>query len=151
MTMMPKVMRENLFDDWMNDFPFMNMMPAAPKMFGKREKNLMKTDVKETDKNYEIDMDLPGFKKDEIKAELNDGYLTISADRSFEKDEKNTEGEYIRRERSYGSCSRSFFVGDTVKEEDIKAKYENGILSLTIPKTEPEKLPPKTKQIAIEG
>ncbi len=110
----------------------------------------MKTDVKETDAGYEVDIDLPGFKKDEISAKLDDGYLTISASKGLDKDEKNKEGKYIRKERYAGAMSRSFYVGGAVTEEDIKAKYEDGILRLSIPKKETKAVENK-KYIAIEG
>ena len=111
---------------------------------------MMKTDVKETDKGYEVAIDLPGFKKDELHLELNDGYLTISAEKGLDKDEKDKNDKYIRRERYAGSMSRTFYVGEGMKEEDIHAKYENGILSLEIPK-ETEKKVPEKRYIAIEG
>ncbi len=110
----------------------------------------MKTDVKETETGYELDIDLPGFKKDEISAHLEDGYLTVSAAKGVDKDEKDNEGRYIRRERYSGSMTRSFYVGNAVTEEDIKAKYEDGILSLSIPKKDPKAVEAK-KYIAIEG
>ena len=111
---------------------------------------MMKTDVKETEKGYEVAVDLPGFKKDEIQLELNDGYLTISAEKGLDKEEKDKKDKYIRRERYAGSMSRSFYVGDHVTVEDIHPKYENGILSFNVPK-EQEKIEPKSKYIAIEG
>ena len=153
MTYMPKVFGEDLFDEWMGDFPFSGFTPMIPtdKVFGKKEKNLMKTDVQEKDGSYILDIDLPGFKKDEIKAELKNGCLTISADRSYDKDTKDEQGTYIRRERYSGSCSRSFYVGENVKQEDMKAKFENGILQISFPKEDPKKLAPKSSLIAIEG
>lgn len=157
--MMPSIFGENLFDDFFND-DFMDenwMMPFDKKFFGKKNplygKNaarMMKTDVKELDKGYEVDIDLPGFKKDEVCVELNDGYLTISAAKGLDKDQKDKEGKYIRKERYAGSMSRSFYVGENVTEEDIHAKFENGILRLSIPKKEDKKLEKKS-QIAIEG
>ena len=111
---------------------------------------MMKTDVKETDQGYEVAIDLPGFKKDEIKLELNDGYLTISAEKGLDKDEKDKENRYIRRERYAGSMSRSFYVGESLTEQDIHAKYENGILTLDVPK-EDKKAVPEKRYIAIEG
>ena len=116
----------------------------------KLTKLCMKSDVKETDAGYEVDFDLPGFKKDEISAKLDDGYLTISASKGLDKDEKNKEGKYIRKERYAGAMSRSFYVGGDVTEEDIKAKYEDGILRLSIPKKEAKAVENK-KYIAIEG
>ena len=111
---------------------------------------MMKTDVRETDDSYEVDIDLPGFKKDEIQAQLKDGYLTVSAAKGLDKDEKDKKGNYIRQERYAGAMSRSFYVGDDVTQEEIKAKYEDGILKLSIPKKSGEKVETKNR-IAIEG
>jgi len=120
-------------------------------LYGKHAKNVMKTDVKETDNSYEVDIDLPGFKKDEIEAKLENGYLTISAAKGLDKEEKDEkDGKYIRKERYSGAMSRSFYVGDELKQEDIKAKYQDGILKLSVPKEEPKKVE-TTKHIAIEG
>ena len=148
--MMPSIFGENLFDDFMNDFSFPTFPNVDKELYGKHAKNLMKTDVKETEKGYEVDMDLPGFKKDEIQMELNDGVLTISAAKGLDKDEEDKNGNYIRKERYAGSMSRSFYVGDGITEDDIKAKYENGILKLSIPKKEAKAVEQK-KHIAIEG
>ena len=148
--MMPSILGENLFDDFMNDF----RLPAFPdvdkELYGKHAKNLMKTDVKETEKGYEVDMDLPGFKKDEIQMELNDGVLTISAAKGLNKDEEDKKGNYIRRERYAGSTSRSFYVGNGVKNEDVHAKFENGVLRLSIPKKAAEEIE-ADKYVSIEG
>ena len=151
--MMPSIFGENLFDDFMNDFAFPDFTDNAnieKALYGKHAGHVMKTDVKETDAGYEVDIDLPGFKKDEISAKLDDGYLTISASKGLDKDEKNKEGKYIRKERYAGAMSRSFYVGGDVTEEDIKAKYEDGILRLSIPKKEAKAVENK-KYIAIEG
>ena len=148
MMMMPSIFGGNLFnDDWM-DFSFPDI---DKELYGKHAKNLMKTDVKEKDGNYEVAIDLPGFKKDEITAELKDGYLTISAAKGLDKDEKDKEGKYIRRERYAGNMSRSFYVGDDVTEEDIKAKFEDGILKINVPKKEKKEEIPQKKYICIEG
>ena len=144
--LMPSIFGENLFDDWM-DFSFPDIDKT---LYGKHAKNMMKTDVKETDQGYEVAIDLPGFKKDEIKLELNDGYLTISAEKGLDKDEKDKENRYIRRERYAGSMSRSSYVGESLTEQDIHAKYENGILTLDVPK-EDKKVVPEKRYIAIEG
>ena len=144
--LMPSIFGENLFDDWM-DFSFPDIDKT---LYGKHAKNMMKTDVKETDQGYEVAIDLPGFKKDEIKLELNDGYLPISAEKGLDKDEKDKENRYIRRERYAGSMSRSFYVGESLTEQDIHAKYENGILTLDVPK-EDKKAVPEKRYIAIEG
>ena len=132
MMMMPSIFGGNLFnDDWM-DFSFPDI---DKELYGKHAKNLMKTDVKEKDGNYEVAIDLPGFKKDEIKLELENGYLTISAAKGLDKDETDKKtGKYIRRERYAGNLSRSFYVGDGVKQENIKASFKNGILRITVPK-----------------
>lgn len=147
--MLPSIFGENLFDDFFDDrfgmFPVWNT--SRDPLYGKHAKNLMKTDVRETENTYEVDVDLPGFKKDEITVDLKDGYLTISAAKGLDKDEKDKEGRYIRQERYAGSCSRSFYVGD-VKPEDVSAKYEDGILKLSMPKAGKQELP-KRSTIAI--
>lgn len=144
---MPSIFEENLFnDDWM-DFGFPEVDKA---LYGKHANNVMKTDVKETDTGYEVDIDLPGFKKDEINAQLDNGYLTISAAKGLDKDEKDKKGKYIRKERYAGAMSRSFYVGEGITQEDIKAKYEDGILRLSVPKKEAKAVENK-KYIAIEG
>jgi len=153
--LMPSIFGENLFDDLFNDFPFYYddkaVKDTEKKLYGKRASHVMKTDIKEMDNGYELVVDLPGFTKDEIKASLENGYLTISAEKGLDKDEKEKEsGRYIRRERYAGACSRSFYVGDAVSEEDIHAKYEDGILKLSVPKKAPEKIE-KDGYIAIEG
>ena len=135
--MMPSIFGENLFDDDWMDFPFAHdFWGGKNPLYGKRAKNMMKTDIREHDDGYEIDIDLPGFKKDEINVELDDGYLTISAEKSLDKDEEKKHGRYIRRERYAGALQRSFYVGDALTQEDIKAKYEHGILKLSVPKKE---------------
>ena len=148
--MMPSIFGENLFDDWM-DFPFENeFFGKKNPLYGKHAKNMMKTDVRETDNSYEVDIDLPGFKKDEISVELKDGYLTINAAKGLDKDQQDKQGNYIRRERYAGTMSRSFFVGEDVAQEDIHAKYEDGILRLSVPKKAPKKIE-NTGYISIEG
>ena len=149
--MMPSIFGENLFDDFMNDFAFPAFEDVDKELYGKHAKNLMKTDVKDTENGYEVDIDLPGFKKDEIKVKLEDGVLTISAAKGLDKDEKDKKGSYFRRERYAGSMSRSFYVGDHVTVEDIHPKYENGILSFSVPKAENKPIEEKNKYIAIEG
>jgi len=148
--MMPSVFGESLFDDFM-DFPFeKEFFSHRNPLCGKHARNIMKTDIRELDKSYEMDIDLPGFKKDDVSAKLENGYLTITAAKGLDKDEKNDQGVYIRRERYAGQCSRTFYVGEGVKQEDIKAKFEDGILKITVPKVEPKKVEDK-KYIAIEG
>ena len=146
--MMPSIFGENLFDDFMDDFAFPNVDKV---LYGKHASNLMKTDVKETDSGYEVDIDLPGFKKDEIQMQLEKGYLTVSAAKGLNKDEKNEDGRYVRRERYAGSVSRSFYVGENVTEKDIHPKYENGILSFKMPKDDKKAVEEKKHYIAIEG
>lgn len=126
------------------DFPFGSNYTAT-------DSSLMKTDIKEMENGYEVTMNLPGVKKEDVKAELKDGCLTISASSNSNKDEKDEEGRYIRRERYSGSCSRSFYVGDAVTEADIKAKFENGTLTMMIPKKEVQPAVENKKYIAIEG
>ena len=148
--MMPSIFGENLFDDWM-DFPFENeFFGKKNPLYGKHAKNMMKTDVRETDNSYEVDIDLPGFKKDEISVELKDGYLTINAAKGLDKDQKDKNGSYIRRERYAGSMTRSFFVGNGITKEEVHAKYENGILMLSLPKRA-AKAVENNHYISIEG
>ena len=149
--MLPTIFGENLFDDFMN-FPFeRDFWGRRNPLYGKNEKNIMKTDVRETDSSYELDIDLPGFKKDEVTAKLENGYLTISASKGLNKDEKDKEsGKYIRRERYAGAVSRSFYVGEHIQQEDIHAKFEDGILRLTVPKKDAKQVDEK-KYISIEG
>ena len=145
--LMPSIFGENLFnDDWMN-FGFREVEKA---LYGKHASHEMKTDVRETDSGYEVDIDLPGFKKDEINIQLDNGYLSISAAKGLDKDEQDKEGKYIRKERYAGSMSRSFYVGNAITQDDIKAKYESGILRLSVPKKAAEEIE-SAKRIAIEG
>ena len=149
--LMPSIFGENLFDDdWMNFAFDRDFWGRKNPLYGKNAKNIMKTDIREHDEGYELDVDLPGFKKDEISVELDDGYLTISAAKGLDKDEQDKKGKYIRRERYAGAMQRSFYVGDAVTEEDIKAKFEDGILKLSIPKKDAKAVETK-KSIAIEG
>ena len=136
---------ESLFDDFFEDF-------ARPMRTASRYNTttgIMRTDVKESDTGYELDIDLPGCKKENVKAELKNGYLTINAETSQNNDQKDENGKYIRRERYYGTCSRSFYVGEDVLQEDIKARFEDGILKLSLPRREQKQLPESTS-IAIE-
>ena len=153
--LLPSIFGENLLDDWMMDFPRMDFprqdfADVDRKLYGKHAANVMKTDVHEHDEGYEVDIDLPGFKKDEISLDLENGYLSVSAAKGIEKDDKDKKGRLIRQERYSGAMQRSFFVGDAITEEDIKAKFEDGVLRLSIPKKEAPKIPEK-KTIAIEG
>ena len=138
--MLPSIFGENLFDDFFNDFDMFPGWSGRNPLYGKHSKNLMKTDVRETENAYEMDVDLPGFKKDEVNVQLEDGYLTVSAAKGLDKDEKK-KGRYIRQERYAGQCSRSFYVGESVKPKDVHAKFEDGILKLSLPKAEQPKLP----------
>lgn len=147
--LLPSIFGENLFDDFDN-FNFdkaLNRMNRE--LYGKHSRNMMKTDVRETDNSYELDIDLPGFSKDEITVQLENGYLSISAAKGLDKDQENKDGKYIRRERYAGSMSRTFYVGDQLTEQDIQAKFENGILQLTVPKKEAKQVEGR-KHIAIE-
>ena len=145
--MMPSVFGKDIFDDFMDDFGFPDV---NKELYGKHAKNVMKTDVMELEDGYEIIMDLPGFKKDEIEIMLENGYLNVSATKGLDKDESDKAGKYIRRERYAGSMSRSFYVGDDITHEDIHAKFENGILKLDVPKKEAKAVEAK-KRVAIEG
>ena len=148
---LPTVFGENLmdvFDDFDRSF-FRGFGNVDHALYGKHAQHMMKTDVKETDDSYEVDIDLPGFKKDEIHLELNNGYLTISTEKTLEKDNEGKKGKMLRQERYSGMMQRSFYVGDYVTEEDVKASYESGVLHVFVPKKE-AKLPEK-KTILIEG
>ena len=148
--LMPSIFRENLFDDWF-DFPdFGDLDKTERRLYGRHASRLMKTDVHEQEDHYEVDIDLPGFAKDEITIELNDGYLTISAAKGLDKDENDKKGKLIRQERYAGAMQRSFYVGENVTEEEIKASFKHGVLSLNIPKKEAKAVPEK-KTIMIEG
>lgn len=149
--LLPSIFGENLFDDFFDDVPFFDNRAEnqiEKKLYGRHAHNVMKTDIKETDDNYELIVDLPGFKKDEISIDLSNGYLTIQAAKGLDKDEEDKKGRYIRRERYAGSMSRSFYVGD-VKPEEVSAKFENGILTLDVPKAGQKKLP-ENNRICIE-
>ena len=140
--LMPSIFGDHLFDDFMDDF----MMNRGARSV----QNVMKTDIKETDDSYELKIEMPGYRKEDVKAQLKDGYLTISAETDNSSEEKNEEGKYIRRERYTGAVSRSFFVGKDLTEEDIRARFENGILHIALPKEAPKKIE-ENKYIAIEG
>ena len=146
----PSIFNDNLFDDFF-EFPFFDDR-AERKLYGHNAKNIMKTDIKEHKDGYELEIDLPGFHKDEIQADLKDGYLTISAAKQLNQDEKEKEsGKYIRRERYSGSCQRSFYVGDEITQEDIKAEFKHGILKLFVPKKEAKPEVEQRKFVSIEG
>ena len=142
---MPSIFGESLLDDL---FDFNQNHQIENKLYGDKAKNLMKTDVKENEHDFEIFVDLPGFKKEDLKLDLTDGYITISANKTLDEEDKK---KYIRKERFYGSVSRSFYVGDSIKKEDIKAKFDNGVLTLSFPKVEPKEEKEQNNYIAIEG
>ena len=153
--LMPSIFGEDLFDDFMRDFPFYDdrdTRRVEKKLYGHHGKNLMKTDIKEMDNGYELEMDLPGFKKEEIKVSLENGYLTVAAEKGLNEDEQEKKsGKYIRRERYEGACERSFYVGEEVTQTDIKAQFEHGILKLFVPKKEAKPAVEENKYITIEG
>lgn len=147
--LMPTVWGRNLFDDffaypWKNDFE-----ETERKLYGKHAGNLMKTDIREKDGNYEVCIDIPGFNKEDLELHLENGYVVVKAEKKLDNDKKDKDGKILRKERYSGSMERSFYVGEQITEEDIKAKYENGVLTLDIPKKEAEV--PERKTIAIEG
>ena len=153
--LLPSIFGENLFDDFFDDVPFFDNRAEnqiEKKLYGRHAHNVMKTDIKETDDGYELIVDLPGFKKDEIKVSLEDGYLTIEAAKGLDKDEQEKKsGTYIRKERYAGACQRSFYVGDNLTQEDIKGEFKHGILTLNVPKKEAKPAVEANKYIAIEG
>ncbi len=147
---MPSIFGENLFDDFFDDdFSMFPVLAGRNPLYGKHAKNLMKTDVRETENTYELDIDLPGFKKDEININLKDGYLSINAAKGLDKDQEDKKGKYIRQERYAGACSRSFYVGEAVDPRDVSAKFEDGILKISLPKQIKKELP-SNPTIAIE-
>ena len=143
---------DSFFDDLLDmTLPALRSVGEVDKkLYGRHAGHIMRTDVREHDDRYEVDIDLPGFKKDEIELNLENGYLTVAAAKGLEGDEKNEEGKLIRQERYMGSMQRSFYVGKNLTTDDIKAKFEDGVLRLTVPKADPAKLPEK-KTIMIEG
>ena len=145
--LMPSVYGRDFFDDLMDGFGFPDV---NKKLYGRHAKNMMKTDIRETDEGYEVIMDLPGFKKDEIEVQLENGYLTVSAAKGLDKDEADKKGKYICRECYAGEMSRSFYVGEDILDTDIHARFENGILKLDVPKKEAKAVETK-KHVAIEG
>ena len=153
--LMPSIFGEDMFDDFMRDFPFFDdreLRKADRKLYGHHAKNLMKTDIKETAQGYELEMDLPGFTKDEVSVSLEEGTLTVSAAKGLDQDEQEKEtGRYIRRERYAGACQRSYYVGEDITEEDIKAEFKHGILKLFVPKKEAKPAVEEKKYITIEG
>lgn len=146
--LMPSIFGESLFDDFFDDFA----RPARNSArYNASALNVMKTDVKENGQGYELDIELPGYGKENVKAELKNGYLTIQAESKQDTEQKDEAGRYIRRERYYGACSRSFYVGEDITQTDIKAKFEDGILKVSIPKKEAKPVIEESKYIPIEG
>ena len=152
--LMPGIFGENLLDDWFDDFPMLDERGhnrMEKKLYGRHARNLMKTDIKEKADGYELIVDLPGFTKDEIQISLEDGYLTIAAAKGLDE-EKEKEGErYLRKERYAGACQRSFYVGENLENEDIKAEFRHGILKLFVPKKEAKPAMEEKHYISIEG
>jgi HSP20 family molecular chaperone IbpA len=151
----PSIFEENFIDDLFG-FPYMKEFDDMEhnmerKLYGRKASRMMKTDIREKDDNYEVSIDLPGFKKEEITVELDKGYLTISAAKGLDKDENDKKGKLIRQERYAGSMTRSFYIGENVEKEDIEATYRHGVLTLTVPKKAMEKKLPEKNLIAIEG
>ena len=146
--LMPSIFGENLFDEFFDDFTrpvkrVARVSTPAP--------NVMRTDIRESETDYELDIDLPGYKKEDVQAQLKDGYLTITATTAKNADQKDENGKYIRRERYSGACSRSFYVGEDITQEDIKAKFEDGILKIGVPKKDAKPAVEENKFITIEG
>ena len=141
--MLPSIFNENVFDDLFDQTMNMDMFGRRNPLYGKHAKELMKTDVRETEDSYVLDIDLPGFKKDELQVELENGYLTIRAEKCLDKDETDKKGRYIRQERYAGAQSRSFYVGEDFTVADMHAKFEDGILQISVPKEAPKALPKK--------
>ena len=147
----PSIFEENLLDDLFG-FPYMKDFDnMEKKLYGRKASRMMKTDIREKENNYEVAIDLPGFKKEEIEVELNNGYITISASKGLDKDSNDKKGKLIRQERYAGAMQRSFYVGENIEKEDVEATYRHGVLTLTIPKKAEEKKLPEKNLIAIEG
>lgn len=137
----PKIFTDNVFDDWFDPFGMMKEMNRVDrKLYGKHTNREMLMDVKDHEDHYEVEIDLPGFRKEDINIELNDGYMTVSASKGLDEDEKDHKGKIVRQERYSGMMSRSFYVGEGITNEEVHAKYENGVLKLDIPKKEYEKI-----------
>ena len=148
--LLPSIFGNDVFDDMMSFPRFDDFGDIDRKLYGKHADRVMKTDVREHNDSFEVDIDLPGFTKDEIEISLRSGYLSVCAAKGLDKDDKDTQGKLIRQERYAGAMQRSYYVGKELTEEYIKAKFENGVLSLYVPKKEPQKALPETKRIAIE-
>ena len=146
--LMPSIFGEDLFDDFFNDFT----RPAkSVARYNTPTTSVMRTDVKETEGSYELDIDLPGYKKEDVQAQLKDGYMVITAKQQTQNEEQDKNKKYIRRERFYGACSRSFYVGEEIKQEDIKASFKDGILKVSVPKKKAISQVEENRYITIEG
>jgi HSP20 family molecular chaperone IbpA len=150
MAMFPALMNDTMFSDLFDD-PFFAGWRNTASGDQMMANNMMTTDVRESDNGYDVDIDMPGFKKEDINLELSQGYLTVSAHRDSEHDDKGEDGKWLRRERYAGACSRSFYIGEDVKESDIHASYKNGTLCLQVPKAQNQPQVEAKHQIAIEG
>ena len=148
--MLPSIFGENLFDDWFDWPDWREFRNIDRKLYGRHASREMKTDVHEHEDHYEMHIDLPGFKKDQIQLQLNNGYLTITAAKGLEEDGKDKAGRIVHQERYTGSMQRSYYVGESLTEEDVKARFEDGVLTLTFPKEEQKKLSQR-RVIQIEG
>ncbi len=151
----PSIFEENFIDELFG-FPYLKEFDGMEhdmerKLYGRKASRMMKTDIREKDDNYEISVDLPGFRKEDITVELDNGYITINASKNLDKDDNNKKGKLLRQERYAGSMTRSFYVGENVEKEDVDANYRHGVLNLTIPKKAIEKKIPEKNLIAIEG
>ena len=150
--LMPELFTRNVFDDWFDDFGLeKEMRDLNRKIYGRRASREMLTDVREHEDHYDLEIDLPGFKKEDLTVELNNGYLTVTANKGHDQEEKNKEGKIIRQERYSGTLSRSFYVGEEITNEEIKAKYEGGVLTVSLPKKDQTKQIENKSQILIEG
>ncbi|MBR2748469.1 MAG: Hsp20/alpha crystallin family protein [Anaerovoracaceae bacterium] len=142
--LLPSIFGDNLFDEFVDD-----MFPANTRKTYRQLPSIMRTDIRETDDSYVLDVELPGFKKEDVKLQLKDGYLNITASTQSTDEEKDDQGKFLRRERYTGAMERSFYVGEDLTEEDVKARFEKGVLTLTLPKEQPKKIE-EPKFIAIE-
>ena len=149
--LLPEIFNDNLFDDWMDDFFPARFHDIDRKLYGRHANREMLTDVRDHEDHYEVEIDLPGFKKYQIHVELNNGYLSITAAKGLEKNDNDKEGRYVRQERYSGTMKRSFYVGEQITEADITAKFEDGVLKLNVPKKEPVNEIPEKHTIMIEG
>lgn len=148
--LMPRIFDDDFFEDWIHWPVSRSLADTEKQLYGKRAPHVMRTDIREQEDHYDVDIDLPGFKKEEIDLSLEKGYLTVSATKGVDKDETDRQGRLIRQERYAGAMQRSFYVGTALTEEEIKARFEDGVLKLLVPKKTAPKLPEK-RSILIEG